>query len=81
MTDSPSDTPPVREKTCASCVHWDCIDPEGDDGSGFCRRYPPTVRPEDLTRDPRDDVDYDFPYTCRLEWCGEWAAKGGDNGQ
>ena len=38
-----------RKERCDKCKWWDKMDDEGEDSTGFCLRYPPTISDAQLT--------------------------------
>lgn len=52
---------PADKKNCGNCLAWDDM---GNDGEGYCSRYPPLpVAP---------DWDGKFPVTNLTWWCCQW---------
>lgn len=70
MSDKKKELPTVADanpERCETCRFWD--DSDGNEGGGWCRRYPPTVI---LTS---SGFTQHSPMTPDQMWCGEWRAK------
>lgn len=82
----------AEKRTCAHCAHWNELDPDtsdifadgnydvGEEGTGQCRRYPPSSRSADWRPEiPHKMMDSGdaagsayWPITFDADWCGEF---------
>lgn len=61
----------IPDHVCGNCRFWELVDEEDKDHAGICHRYPPVI-----TNPPIYEaigVDWLFPVTADIDWCGEWA--------
>lgn len=70
----------MNGESCASCRFF--VKGRGADGSGVCRRYPPSVMVLGLQPNPLNPRDLGepiytaaFPGMAASGWCGEWASS------
>lgn len=61
--------------TCKECKFWDIT----ADGTGWCRRFPPT--PLESTDPPDYPVFAALAETDEDDWCGEWAPREESDGK
>ncbi len=61
-------TPEEQPQKCGTCVFF-------DDGTGVCRRYPPTVSVVALPALQVVEWSTDWPYVEGYQLCGEWKAR------
>jgi hypothetical protein len=54
-----------RERCCESCVWWEVVEGEIEDGEfGMCRRFPPQIAEPGV-------LNGVWPVVRREDWCGE----------
>jgi len=86
----------MQSESCGNCKFWDARNSDEEDvwgdGSGSCRRYPPTL---DLSQQKKWEenqggiegytyLDYrfwNFPVTEIYLWCGEWVLRSNPSGK
>jgi hypothetical protein len=63
----------MSEERCELCRFYEGqYHASEDTASGFCRRYPPTWRPRQITVQ-RHEHYAEFPLVAGAAWCGEFA--------